>query len=73
MIPREELAGLMETTHLLRSARNSHRLFSALRVPCSQESWQKLLAGSTAVLSEGSYNSAQDDILDLRVSNKSYS
>jgi len=30
MIPASELAGLMETAHLLRSPRNASRLFSAL-------------------------------------------
>ena len=30
MIPREELLGLMETAHLLRSPRNAERLLSAL-------------------------------------------
>ena len=31
LIPAEELAGLMETAHLLRSPRNARRLLSALR------------------------------------------
>ncbi|MFY9682510.1 MAG: type II toxin-antitoxin system Phd/YefM family antitoxin [Candidatus Sulfotelmatobacter sp.] len=31
MVPADELAGLMETAHLLRSPRNAHRLLSALR------------------------------------------
>jgi antitoxin YefM len=31
LIPAEELAGLMETAHLLRSRRNAQRLLSALR------------------------------------------
>ena len=31
MIPASELAGLMETAHLLRSPRNARRLMSALR------------------------------------------
>lgn len=31
LIPAEELAGLMETAHLLRSPRNTQRLLSALR------------------------------------------
>ena len=31
IIPADELAGLMETAHLLRSPRNAERLFDALR------------------------------------------
>ena len=31
MLPADELAGLMETAHLLRSPKNAQRLFSALR------------------------------------------
>jgi antitoxin YefM len=31
MVPADELAGLMETAHLLRSPRNAQRLLSALR------------------------------------------
>jgi len=31
LIPAEELAGLLETAHLLRSPQNARRLFSALR------------------------------------------
>ena len=31
LIPAEELAGLMETAHLLRSPRNAQRLLAALR------------------------------------------
>ena len=31
MVPAEELAGLMETAHLLRSPRNAQRLMKALR------------------------------------------
>ena len=31
LIPAEELAGLMETAHLLRSPRNAERLLAALR------------------------------------------
>ncbi len=31
LIPASELAGLMETAHLLRSARNARRLMTALR------------------------------------------
>lgn len=31
MVPADELAGLMETAHLLRSPRNTQRLLSALR------------------------------------------
>jgi antitoxin YefM len=31
MLPADELAGLMETAHLLRSAKNAQRLLSALR------------------------------------------
>jgi antitoxin YefM len=31
LVPAEELAGLMETTHLLRSPRNARRLLAALR------------------------------------------
>lgn len=31
LIPAEELAGLLETAHLLRSPKNAQRLFSALR------------------------------------------
>jgi antitoxin YefM len=31
MVPAEELAGLMETAHLLRSPRNAQRLMEALR------------------------------------------
>ena len=31
MIPAEELAGLMETAHLLRSPKNARRLLTALR------------------------------------------
>ena len=31
LIPAEELAGLMETAHLLRSTRNAQRLLAALR------------------------------------------
>jgi antitoxin YefM len=31
LIPASELAGLLETTHLLRSPRNAQRLISALR------------------------------------------
>jgi len=31
LIPAEELAGLMETAHLLRSPKNARRLLSALR------------------------------------------
>jgi antitoxin YefM len=31
LIPAEELAGLMETAHLLRSPRNARRLLAALR------------------------------------------
>jgi antitoxin YefM len=31
LVPAEELAGLMETAHLLRSPRNSRRLLAALR------------------------------------------
>jgi antitoxin YefM len=31
MIPADELAGLMETAHLLRSSRNAARLLNALR------------------------------------------
>ena len=31
MIPADELAGLMETAHLLRSPRNARRLMAALR------------------------------------------
>jgi antitoxin YefM len=31
MVPADELAGLMETAHLLRSPRNAKRLLSALR------------------------------------------
>jgi antitoxin YefM len=31
LVPAEELAGLMETAHLLRSPRNAQRLLAALR------------------------------------------
>ena len=31
MVPAEELAGLMETAHLLRSPKNAERLFDSLR------------------------------------------
>ena len=31
LIPAAELAGLLETAHLLRSPRNAHRLLSAMR------------------------------------------
>lgn len=31
LVPAEELAGLMETAHLLRSPKNARRLLSALR------------------------------------------
>jgi antitoxin YefM len=31
MVPADELAGLMETAHLLRSPKNAQRLLSALR------------------------------------------
>lgn len=31
LVPADELAGLMETAHLLRSPRNAHRLLTALR------------------------------------------
>ena len=38
MIPADELAGLMETAHLLRSPRNAERLLSALARARSGES-----------------------------------
>jgi antitoxin YefM len=31
LVPADELAGLMETAHLLRSPKNAHRLLTALR------------------------------------------
>jgi antitoxin YefM len=38
MIPADELTGLIETMHLLRSPRNSRRLFNALsRVPAGKD------------------------------------
>jgi antitoxin YefM len=37
MVPAEELAGLMETAHLLRSPRNAQRLLTALRRATSRK------------------------------------
>ena len=37
MVPAEELAGLMETAHLLRSPRNARRLLTALRRATSRK------------------------------------
>jgi antitoxin YefM len=37
MVPADELAGLMETAHLLRSPRNAKRLLSALRRATSRK------------------------------------
>lgn len=37
MIPADELAGLMETAHLLRSPKNAKRLLSALRRATSRK------------------------------------
>jgi len=46
MVPADELAGLMETAHLLRSPKNAKRLLSALRRATSRkgkpESLEKL-------------------------------
>src|SRR3954453_11942909 len=46
LIPASELAGLMETAHLLRSPRNARRLLSALR----RAKTRKLKPGSTTAL-----------------------
>ena len=37
MVPADELAGLMETAHLLRSSKNAKRLLSALRRATSRK------------------------------------
>jgi antitoxin YefM len=37
MVPADELAGLMETAHLLRSPRNAQRLLTALRRATSRK------------------------------------
>ena len=46
LIPASELAGLMETAHLLRSPRNARRLLSALR----RAKAGKLKSGTTTAL-----------------------
>jgi antitoxin YefM len=46
LIPASELAGLMETAHLLRSPRNARRLITALR--CAKAGKRK--PGTTAAL-----------------------
>lgn len=46
LIPAAELAGLMETAHLLRSPRNARRLMTALR----RAKTGKLKPGTTATL-----------------------
>jgi antitoxin YefM len=46
LIPASELAGLMETAHLLRSPRNARRLLSALR----RAKTRKRKPGTTAAL-----------------------
>ena len=46
LIPASELAGLMETAHLLRSPRNARRLMSALR----RAKAGKVKPGTTAAL-----------------------
>jgi len=55
LIPASELAGLMETAHLLRSPRNARRLMSALRrakagkvKPETVASLRKKMLGETA-------------------------
>jgi len=41
LIPADELAGLMETAHLLRSPRNAQRLLTALRRAASRKGNRK--------------------------------
>jgi len=43
MVPADELAGLMETAHLLRSPRNAQRLLTALRRATARKGQPQLL------------------------------
>jgi len=43
MVPADELAGLMETAHLLRSPKNARRLLTALRRASGQKEKPELL------------------------------